>query len=44
MNSPYENIPVHKWKTITEQLVADHPLSREEIDHSHFCMEVYICF
>jgi len=31
MASPYENVPVEKWKTITKKLIEEHPLSTEEI-------------
>jgi len=28
---PYRDVPVHKWKTVTRQLIEEHPLSKEEI-------------
>ncbi len=31
MKSPYANYPEEQWKTITKQLVASHPLKKEEI-------------
>lgn len=31
MHSPYENLPISQWKSITKNLVSQYPLSSEEI-------------
>jgi hypothetical protein len=31
MASPFKDVPVEKWKTITKRLIEGHPLSKEEI-------------
>jgi hypothetical protein len=31
INSPYDNVPVQEWKTVTRRLIEEHPLSKEEI-------------
>lgn len=31
MDSPYNGVPASKWKTITKQLINEHPLSPDEI-------------
>lgn len=31
MHSPYENLPISQWKSVTKNLVSQYPLSSEEI-------------
>jgi hypothetical protein len=31
INSPYDNVPVREWETVTRRLIEEHPLPKEEI-------------